>query len=148
VHISARSDYAVRAMLAIAGAAPALIAAPELAAQHRIPLGFLHGILAELRRSGLVHSQRGLAGGYTLARSAADISVGDVLRATSGTLTTVRGLPPDQGDYRGAARPLRHVWLATEEAIRDVVDRVSLADLLTPNPSAAPAPPPNPTHAI
>jgi Rrf2 family protein len=130
VHISARSDYAVRAMLAIAAVAPALVTAPELAARHRIPLGFLHGILAELRRAGLVHSQRGLAGGYTLAREAGEITVGDVLRATTGTLTTVRGLPPDQGEYPGPARPLREVWIATEEAIRDVVDRVSLADVL------------------
>jgi Rrf2 family protein len=130
VHVSARSDYAVRAMLALAATAPNLRTGPELATAHDIPLGFLHGILAELRRAGLVHSQRGLAGGYTLGRPAADISVGDILRATSGVLTTVRGRPPGQGHYVGPARKLSQVWIATENAIREVVDRVSLADIL------------------
>jgi len=130
MHVSARTDYAVRAMLALAAVAPDTLSAPTLAVDQDIPLGFLHAVLADLRRAGLVYSQRGVVGGYGLLRPAGEVTVGDVLRATGGTLVTVRGLPPDVTDYPGVAGPLREVWLATQLAIRDVVDKVSLADLV------------------
>jgi Rrf2 family protein len=132
VHISARSDYAVRAMLAIAADAPLLVKASALARAQEIPLTFLHGILLDLRRAGLLHSHRGNDGGYSLTRSAVEITIGDVLRATSGSLTSVRGRPAEHADYPGAASGLRDVWIAVHSAIQDVVDQVSLADLLKP----------------
>lgn len=136
MHISARSDYAVRAMLAIAADAPLLVKASTMAQAQQIPLTFLHGILLDLRRAGLLHSHRGNDGGYTLTRSPVDISVGDVLRATSGSLTSVRGRPAEYADYPGAAAGLREVWLAVHTAIQGVVDEVSLADLLlSPSPA-------------
>lgn len=130
VYVSARCDYAVRAMLAVA-AADELVKASTLAREQDIPLSFLQGILLDLRRAGLLHSHRGIEGGYALAKPAAEISVGDVLRAMSGSLTTVRGLPADVATYHGVATGLRDVWLAVHDAIEDVVDRTSLADLLT-----------------
>lgn len=130
MYVSARTDYAVRAMLAIAAGEPALVKAATLARTQDIPLSFLQGILLELRRAGLLYSHRGTDGGYTLARSAADVTVGDVLRAVSGTLTTVRGLPADDATYHGVATGLREVWLAVHSAIEDVVDSTTLADLL------------------
>lgn len=130
MHVSARSDYALRAMLAIAADAPVLVKASALARIQKIPLTFLHGILLDLRRAGLLHSHRGTEGGYTLTRDPMDITIGDVLRATSGSLTSVRGRPAEHADYQGAASGLRDVWLAVHTAIEDVVDRVTLADLL------------------
>ncbi|MFI9525599.1 RrF2 family transcriptional regulator [Micromonospora rosaria] len=130
MYVLARGDYALRAMLAIAAAREGLVKAAALAASQDIPLSFLQGILLDLRRGGLLYSHRGVEGGYTLARPAAEISVGDVLRAVSGVLTVVRGLPADTTSYRGAAAGLRRVWLDIHEAIGDVVDRTSLADLL------------------
>ncbi|HEU5111357.1 MAG TPA: Rrf2 family transcriptional regulator [Micromonosporaceae bacterium] len=130
MYVSARCDYAVRAMLAVA-AADELVKASTLAREQDIPLSFLQGILLDLRRAGLLHSHRGIEGGYALAKPAAEISVGDVLRAMSGSLTTVRGLPADVATYHGVATGLRDVWLAVHDAIEDVVDRTSLADLLT-----------------
>lgn len=129
VYVSARTDYAVRAMLAVTATEPRLVKAAELAAAQDIPLSFLQGILLDLRRSGLLHSHRGVDGGYALARPAAEITVGDVVRAVGGALTTVRGLPTSTTRYHGAATGLRNVWLAVEEAIEGVVDHTTLAEL-------------------
>jgi Rrf2 family protein len=134
VYVSARSDYAIRAMLAIAAdTGQDLVKAAALASTQDIPLSFLQGILLDLRRAGLLHSHRGVEGGYALSRPAADITIGDVLRAVGGTLTTVRGLPAGYATYHGVAIGLRDVWLAVHSAIEDVVDQTSLADLL-PSP--------------
>ncbi|MEV0729806.1 Rrf2 family transcriptional regulator [Polymorphospora sp. NPDC050346] len=139
MHVSARSDYALRAMLSVAAAPEHLAKAADLAADQAIPLSFLQGILLDLRRAGLLHSQRGVDGGYTLARPSTAISVGDVLRAVGGTLTTVRGLPAESATYHGVAARLGGVWLAVNGAIEAIVDRTSLADLLTGR--SVPAPP-------
>jgi Rrf2 family protein len=129
VYVSARTDYAVRAMLAVTADDPQLVKAASLAATQDIPLSFLQGILLDLRRAGLLHSHRGVDGGYSLARPAAEISVGDVVRAVGGALTTVRGLPTDSAVYHGVATGLRDVWLAVQEAIEGVVDHTTLAEL-------------------
>ena len=129
MYVSARTDYAVRAMLAVAADHPRLVKAAGLAAAQEIPLSFLQGILLDLRRAGLLHSHRGIDGGYTLTRPASEISVGDVVRSVGGALTTVRGLPPQTAVYHGVATGLRDVWLAVEVAIEGVVDHTSLADL-------------------
>jgi DNA-binding IscR family transcriptional regulator len=70
-------------------------------------------------------------GGYQLARPATEITVGDVVRAVGGALTTVRGLPTATATYRGAATGLRDVWVAVEAAIEGVVDHKTLAELST-----------------
>ncbi len=129
MYVSARTDYAVRAMLTVTADHPRLVKAAGLAAAQDIPLSFLQGILLDLRRAGLLHSHRGVDGGYTLARPAAEISVGDVVRAVGGALTTVRGLPTDTTVYHGVATGLRDVWLAVQDAIEGVVDRTTLAEL-------------------
>jgi Rrf2 family protein len=129
VYVSARTDYAVRAMLAVAAEHPHLVKAATLAAAQDIPLSFLQGILLDLRRAGLLHSHRGVEGGYALARPAEAISVGDVVRAVGGALTTVRGMPTTTTTYHGAATGLRDVWMAVEVAIQGVVDQKTLAEL-------------------
>lgn len=132
MYISARADYAVRAMLAIADKDPHLVKTAALAEAQDIPQTFLQGILVDLRNAGLLHSQRGTDGGYVLARPASQINVGEVLRAIIGPLTTVRGLPADQTVYRGAAAHLPELWQAVAAAIESVVDRTTIADLLAP----------------
>src|SRR5687768_13514495 len=116
-------------MLAVTAEHPRLVKAAGLAAAQDIPLSFLQGILLDLRRAGLLHSHRGVDGGYALARPAHEITVGDVVRAAGGALTTVRGLPTATTIYHGAATGLRDVWLAVEEAIEGVVDHQTLAGL-------------------
>ena len=129
MYVSARTDYAVRAMLAITAEHPRLVKAAGLAAVQDIPLSFLQGILLDLRRAGLLHSHRGVDGGYALARPAEEITIGDVVRAVGGALTTVRGLPTAIATYHGAAAGLHDVWVAVEEAIEGVVDHRTLAQL-------------------
>ncbi|WP_229071459.1 Rrf2 family transcriptional regulator [Actinoplanes sp. DH11] len=127
--VSARTDYAVRAMLTVTAEDPDLVKAAVLAAAQDIPLSFLQGILLDLRRAGLLHSHRGVDGGYSLARPAEEITIGDVVRAVGGALTTVRGLPTATTTYHGAATALHDVWIAVEAAIEGVVDHRTLAEL-------------------
>jgi Rrf2 family protein len=120
----------VRAALALAARHPATVSAQNLSDEQQLPYKFLEAILADLRRAGLVRSQRGVEGGYTLVRDPAEITVGDVLRAVDGPLAGVRGVRPEEVAYSGAAEHLREVWVAVRAAIRRVVDEVSLADVL------------------
>lgn len=131
VQISARGDYAVRAALSLAAAHPSLLSAQAIAAQQDLPHKFLEAVLADLRRAGLVRAQRGAEGGYTLTRPPAEISVGQVLRAVDGPLAGVRGMRPEETTYDGAAEQLPRLWVAVRAAVREVVDEVSLTDLVT-----------------
>jgi Rrf2 family protein len=130
MHISARADYAVRAMLVMADAHPGLLTAAEIAAQQQIPVKFLTAILVDLRRGGLVCSLRGSGGGYGLARPAGAISVGEILRVVEGVLTTVRGQPPDRAHYHGTASGLGDVWHSLDSAIANVLDHATLAQVM------------------
>jgi Rrf2 family protein len=130
MQISARADYAVRALLALAADESESATAQVLADRQSLPRKFLEAILSDLRRGGLVRSQRGAEGGYRLARPATEISVGDVLRAVDGPLAGVRGERPETASYDGAAEHLQTVWVALRAAVRSVLDEVSLADVL------------------
>jgi Rrf2 family protein len=129
VRISAKTDYAVRAAAVLAVAADGPVKAEALAAAQGIPQKFLENILADLRHAGLVRSQRGAEGGYWLARAPAEITVADIIRAVDGPLASVRGIPPEEAQYQGAAESLRDVWFAVRANTRAVVESVTLADL-------------------
>jgi Rrf2 family protein len=133
VHITARTDYALRAMLALAAADPATVTAGALAAGEGMPLSFLKTILSELRGADLIVTQRGPERGYRLTRPATDISVGEVIRVVDGSLTDIRGEPAADASYEGTAIHLRHVWLAADTAVQNIVDQVTLADVVTGN---------------
>jgi Rrf2 family protein len=131
-------------MLALAAAEPSTVTAQALADAQQLPLTFLHAILGELRRANLVYSQRGVDGGYTLARPAEQISIGDVIRVVDGSFSGVRGMPVINMRYAGAARHLGGVWLAIETAVLHVVDDVTLSDVVAgrlPEPPLKTEPP-------
>jgi Rrf2 family protein len=128
VRTTAKADYAVRAAVELA-AAGELVTAEHIAQAQGIPVNFLENILRDLRRGGIVDSRRGQQGGYTLARTAAEISVADVIRAVEGPLANVRGHPPEDLEYDGSAAKLRDVWVALRASVRSVLERVTLADL-------------------
>jgi Rrf2 family protein len=130
VHIPAKVDYGLRALLALAAASEPQTA-ELLAAEQQLPPRFLGAILSELRRAGLVASQRGADGGYRLARPAATITVADVIRALDGPLAEVRGYRPEATFYDGAAENLRAVWVAVRASLRSVLEHVTLADIVT-----------------
>jgi Rrf2 family protein len=131
VYISAKSDYAMRALLVLATETEGRpMKAESVATSQSMPLNFVENILAELKRSGLVLSQRGASGGFRLARPASSITVADVIRAVDGPLAEVRGESPDAIDYVGPAEHLRTVWVATRASLRTVLEHVSLADIV------------------
>jgi len=129
VHIPAKVDYGMRALLALADRGePAT--AEELAEAQGLPAKFLGAIMNDLRRSGLVASRRGSEGGYRLARPATEITVADVMRALDGPLAEVRGLRPEAAHYVGAAEHLQDVWVAVRAGLRRVLDTVTLEDVV------------------
>jgi Rrf2 family protein len=131
VEISAKSDYAVRALLGLAAHTPNLVKVDLIIGEQRLPRKFVEAILGELRRAGLVRSQRGAEGGYALARPASDITLGAVIRAVDGPLAEVRGLRPDQTTYTGVAQHLPEVWVAVRASLRRVLDETTLQHVLT-----------------
>jgi len=131
VEISAKTDYAVRALLELAARAPNLVKIEVIISEQKLPRKFVEAILGELRRAGLVRSQRGAEGGYALARPATDITLGQVIRAVDGPLAEVRGLRPHETTYIGVAEQLPNVWVAVRAALRRVLDETSLQQVLT-----------------
>jgi Rrf2 family protein len=131
VQISARSEYALRAALQLAVAYPATLSAVQLAAGQELPRKFLETILSDLRRGRVIHSVRGSEGGYRLAHPPLETSVADVLRAVDGPLATVRGHRPEDTRYTGSSQHLPTLWVAVRAAVRNVLDEVSLSQLVT-----------------
>ena len=130
MRVSAKADYALRASVELAAHGYERPLKGELIAQAQgIPLRFLENILGELRTAGLLDSRRGADGGYLLARPAAEISLGDVIRAVDGPLANVTGVRPESLEYSGASGPLRDVWVAVRTSLRTVLDEVTLADV-------------------
>ena len=129
MRISAKEDYAIRAVLELAVAAPANVKRDQIAEAQQIPAAFLENILLELKRAEIVEAQRGADGGFRLARPAASIAIADVIRAVAGPLATVRGTRPQALEYVGAAVPLQGLWVAVRASLRNVLETVTLADL-------------------
>ena len=138
MRVSAKSDYALRALIEMARSdEDAATSAVELGRRQDIPRGFLQAILADLRRAGIVRSQRGQSGGWRLNRDTAQVSIADVIRAVDGPLVSVYGLRPEEVTYNDSAEVLQQVWVAARTSLREVFEEVSLHDLAS---GALPAP--------
>ena len=132
MYISARVDYATRALAALASAPPDTgLKGEAIAAAQGLPAKFVENILGDLRRAGFVTSQRGNVGGYRLRRPAKDIALADVFRALEGPLAEVRGVRPEQATYEGPAEHLLAAWVAVRAALRLVLESITLADLVS-----------------
>ncbi|KRA38732.1 MULTISPECIES: RrF2 family transcriptional regulator [unclassified Nocardioides] len=130
MRVSAKSDYALRALIAMASRSDGrAVSAEELGRLQDIPHGFLQAILADLRRASIVMSQRGQSGGWRMAREADTVSVADVIRAVDGPLVSVYGLRPEAVNYNESAEVLQHVWIAARRALREVFEDVSIQQL-------------------
>jgi Rrf2 family protein len=131
VRITARTDYAVRAALELAAAAPGALTSERIATAQGIPARFLQAILGDLQHARLVTSQRGRDGGYRLALPASEISIARVMRVEQGFLAEVHGQRPEDVEYPGVAAGLRDVWVAARESYRRVLEEVTLADVVS-----------------
>ena len=108
MHVTAKADYAVRAIVELAGRAH---------------------ILTQLRSTGIVRSQRGPEGGYWLARPADELNLAQVIRAVEGPLVGIRGQRPEEVEYAGSATALKQVWIALRANLRKVLEHVTVADV-------------------
>ena len=133
MHVSAKADYGMRALLELAAAwthdPAALTKGEAIARSQDIPIKFLEGILRQLRQASIVASQRGADGGYRLDKDPASITIADVVRALDGPLAAVRGQRPEDIAYPGPAEHLSEVWIALRASIRHVVEHITLADV-------------------
>ena len=129
MRISAKVDYALRAMAELAAAGGGPVKGDRLASAQAIPPKFLENILSDLRQAGLVRSQRGSERGYWLVRPAEEITLADVVRAVDGPLATVRGEHVEDVAYTGAAEQLQRVWIAVRHNLRAVLEEVTVADV-------------------
>ena len=130
MNISAKAEYAICAAVALAaddGDAP--VKGEALARSQDIPTKFLENIMGDLRKAGIVSSQRGAVGGYWLARPADEVTLADVIRAVDGPLANVRGTRPEQTAYQGVTETLVDVWIAVRASLRSVLEAVTLADV-------------------
>ena len=130
VKVTAKAEYAVRAMLELATTEESLLKGERIASSQGIPLKFLENILVDLRHADLVHAQRGADGGYRLAREPEEITLGQVIRAVEGPLASVRGEPPERMAYEGSSENLQRVWIAVRASLRSVLDDLTLADVV------------------
>lgn len=131
MRVSAKSDYALRALIELAscgGGAP--LSAEEIGRRQDIPHGFLQSILADLRRAEVVSSVRGQNGGWRLARAASEVTVADVIRAVDGPLVSVYGLRPEAVTYNESAMVLQLVWVAVRANLREVFEQVTVEMLV------------------
>ena len=128
--MSAKAEYAVRAMIQLATAeSGVLVKTDDLAQSQGIPPQFLVDILTNLRNDRLVRSHRGREGGYELARPADDISLADVLRCIDGPLASVRDMGLGDLPYVGPTQPLADVWRALRASMRLVLEDTTIADV-------------------
>src|SRR5918999_611654 len=130
MRVSAKSDYALRALIEIATRDDGKpVSAESLGKAQDIPHGFLQAILADMRKADIVVSQRGQSGGWRFARPPSQVTVADVIRAVDGPLVSVYGLRPEAVAYGDSAKVLQHVWIAARRALRDVFERVTIEQL-------------------
>jgi len=130
MRISAKADYAVRAVIELAGSshqAPRKV--DTVARAQSIPVSFLENILTQLRSAGIVRSQRGPEGGYWLAHPPGELNLATVIRAVEGPLVGVRGQRPEEVEYTGSAESLQQVWIALRANLRKVLESVTVADV-------------------
>jgi Rrf2 family protein len=127
MRVSAKVDYAVRAVLELVGTSresPRTLR--EVADAQAIPPAYLADILSQLGSAGVIGSQRGADGGYWLARPAEEVDLGSVIRAVGGSPVEVRGQAPDEVEYVGSAVALQQVWIA----LRNMLEFVTVADVI------------------
>lgn len=131
MRVSAKSDYALRALIELARRPPdTALSAKEIGELQNIKGGFLQAILADLRRADIVLSQRGQSGGWKLKKDAADnVTIADVIRAVDGPLVSVQGERPEEVEYEESAMVLKPVWVAARYALREVFEHVTIRQL-------------------
>ncbi len=146
MRLSKKTEYALRALFAIArgpsvpGQANGSWRIEQLSRQENIPIKFLEQILLSLRNAGLLASKRGVGGGYRMTRPAAEISVGEVIRALDGPFTPLPCASPQARRERCSCPdertcPLRVLMTEVQSRMETLLDRRTLEDVLRQVPA-------------
>jgi Rrf2 family cysteine metabolism transcriptional repressor len=134
--VSSKCYYALRAVYALSEhGSPEPMKIAEIAEREQIPIRFLEVILGQLKGGGFVQSRRGAEGGYRLARPADRITVGDIMRYVDGPIAPVDCVSqtrPKECEFHGDCH-FFGFWGRMRQAISDVVDRTTFADLVREN---------------
>jgi Rrf2 family protein len=133
--LSKRSEYGLKALIELASYyGQGVVTVSQIAAKHQISVKFLELILLDLRRAGVLHSRQGVHGGYYLAAPPEQITIGQVVRILDGTIAPIRCV--SKMSYERCTCPdeelceLRLIMLKVRNAIADVLDNISLADVV------------------
>jgi Rrf2 family protein len=131
--VSSKCYYALRAIYALAEHdSPEPMKIAEIAERQQIPIRFLEVILSQLKGGGFVQSRRGAEGGYRLARAAEHLTVGEVMRYVDGPIAPVDCVSqsrPKVCEFHGECN-FYGFWGRVRQAISDVVDHTTFADLV------------------
>ena len=101
-----------------------------VAERQRVPEAYLEQLMRPLRKADLVRAARGAQGGYMLSRPPSEITVGQVLRALEGELAVVDCLLEEDACDKACVCPTRLVWQKVRDGLNDIVDGITLADML------------------
>ena len=134
MRFSLKSDYALRASLdlALQASSSGLARTADVARRTGAPAKFLEAVLGQLRRAGIVESQRGSRGGHRLGRPPSRIRASDVIRAVEGPEALAARPAPRRAPATpsaGTARVLHQLWTEAERALEAQLDGVTLEDL-------------------
>jgi FeS assembly SUF system regulator len=134
IRMTKQTDYGFVLLSELAAAPERVANAPELAAETRLPLPMVAKILKLLARHGVVHSHRGVKGGYSLARAPREISAAEILRALEGpvALTVCIDGSPGECDRESYCQVRGH-WRRINEAVEEALAGITLADLARPS---------------
>jgi Rrf2 family protein len=130
VKITVSIEYALQALAEISAEGSERVAARDIAARQDIPIKFLEAILRKLTVANILNSTRGPQGGYQLAKSPDEITVAEIIRIIEGPLAAVGDSAPESTKYRRSAKHITEVWIATRVALRDVLERITLAQII------------------
>ena len=126
-------DYSLKALLMLADRYPSAqpLRVEEIAAAQSVPENYLRRLLIELKRGGLVLSQKGPSGGYMLARPPARITMADVVEIIEGDYTPVECLEEGAKSFcpRDSGCPMRDVWRDVRESVNVILGRATLQSL-------------------
>ncbi|MFL6261352.1 MAG: SUF system Fe-S cluster assembly regulator [Thermoanaerobaculia bacterium] len=137
IRITKQTDYGIVLLTHLAAHPERQYAAPELAAEARLPLPMVSKILKLLARDGLLASHRGVKGGYSLARPAEEISMAEIIAALEGPIAITECISVESDCSHEALCPVSANWRRINQAVRTALEGVSLAEMARPKMQTA-----------
>ena len=133
--ITYKGDYAIRAILDLAYRFKSgeIVALADICSRQNIPEKYLEQIMLVLKKGGYVDSKRGIGGGFFLKKSPGELTLGDVIRYVDGPLEPTAGIKNENMILQvnnEDQKAFEEVWVEVTQAIADVVDRVTFADIM------------------